>query len=169
LLFEGLLDGALSGRTHSGLTAHLERCSDCTGLLEELRIVDALLLRVPVAELPDDFTQRTMAQVSACAPPRPASIPVVELLTAYLSAAWLMVAFALVFDGAQARAVLAAAFGLWSREVAALGSLGHGLFHSFEASLSGLTAVSVGTLALDVVAGLALIAVYRALRSEVVR
>lgn len=169
LLFEGLLDGVLTARAHTSLVTHLECCTDCSGLLEELRVVDALLLRVPVSEPPTNFTQRTMAELAGVPPPRPAAIPVVELLTAYLSAAWLMFALALIFDGVQARGVLATAFGIWSAEVAAIGSLGHGLFRSFAASLSGLTAVSVGTLALDVVAGLALIVVYRAMRSAVVR
>jgi hypothetical protein len=169
LLFEGLLEGALPAGAHSGLVTHLERCADCSGLFEELRVVDALLLRAPAPEPPDDFTQRTMEQLGRTPPPRANLMPVVEILTAYVIASWLMFVSALIFDGVQARSALAAAFAIWSAEAGAVGSLMHGLIRAFDSSLSGLTAISIGTLALDVTAGIALIAVYRAMRSETVR
>jgi anti-sigma factor RsiW len=170
LLFEGLLDGALTSRTQAALCAHLDRCSECTGLLEELRVVDALLLRTNVLELPENFTAQTMAAVAPLPAPRPAQRALWGLLGAYLATAWLMIALALVFDGAQARAVLGGAFSIAGGEIAALGSLAHGLLRTFDSSLSSLTAVSIGALALDVIVGIALVMGYRAMRrSEVVR
>jgi anti-sigma factor RsiW len=170
LLFEGLLDGALTSRTQAALCAHLDRCTDCQGLLEELRVVDALLLRTSVFELSENFTTQTMAAMEQLPTPRPAQRALWSLLGAYLATAWLMIALALVFDGAQARAILGGAFSIAGGEIAALGSLAHGLLHTFDSSLSSLTAVSIGALVLDMIVGVALVVGYRAMRrSEVVR
>lgn len=164
LLFEELLDGTLASRAQAALTAHLDRCADCHGLLEELRVVDALLLHAGDAELPSNFTMRTMAAISALPAPRSAGPAIWGLMGAYLVAAWVLIALALIFDGAQTRAAL----GFGGAELAVLGGLAHGLFRGFDSVFSSLTAVSVGALVLDVVVGVALLAGYKALRrSEV--
>jgi anti-sigma factor RsiW len=164
LLFEGLLDGTLAARAQASLSAHLERCADCHGLLEEVRVVDALLLHAGDAELPSNFTTSTMAAISAIPAPRSAGRAIWGLMGAYLAAAWVLIALALIFDGAQTRAAL----GFGGAELAALGGLAHGLFRGFDSVFSSLTAVSVGALVLDVVVGVALLAGYKALRrSEV--
>lgn len=164
LLFEGSIDGTLAAQAQSALGVHLDCCSDCRGLLEELRVVDALLLHAGNPELPSNFTLQTMAAIAQLPAPRAAGPAILGLMGAYLATTWLLIALALIFDGAQTQRAL----GIAGAELAALGSLAHGLFRGFDSIFSSLTAVSVGTLAFDIVLAVALVAGYRALRrSEV--
>lgn len=166
LLFDGLLDGALAGRTHVALEQHLEGCFDCRGLLEELRVVDALLLQATSADVPAGFTERTMNEIARLPMPRPAGPALLPFVVSYLIAAWLAIGLAFLFAGDATRAAMATALGVSGAELAAIGALAHGLFHSFDGSLNGLTAVSAGALLADVMAWVAFFALYRAYRAR---
>ncbi|GEM_PF-2980223 len=170
-LFEGMLDGALTSRTQAALRQHLEECRECSALYEKLRIVDGLLLQPRVPEPPTQFTQRLMSEIERLAPPRPAVVPLVPILASYLIVAWLGIALALAFDPNETMALLAALLSVSLNDVATILSFAHGMIHGLDASLSSLTAVSIGALVFDTIAGLALIAGYTALRrrSEAMR
>jgi len=94
--FERFLDGALTPGDHARLLAHVDRCDPCRSLLEELRVVDALLLAPRTIELPPNFTFATMADVRAMPPPCPLRTPLAASLIAYVVAAWCLAGAALL-------------------------------------------------------------------------
>jgi anti-sigma factor RsiW len=149
-LFEDLIDGSLAARTHAAVESHLERCPECAALLEELRVVDALLLCPPAVELPANFTQRTMAEARALRAPCPARPRVFLFLGVYLVLSWLGIASALLFAGPQTRALLNAILAGATVELAAVGGFVHAALRGFGPAVSGLTELSAGALALDV-------------------
>jgi anti-sigma factor RsiW len=67
--FERFIDGLLYDAERARLVSHVDGCANCSGLLEELRVVDALLLGPRTVELPEDFTSATMADVREMALP----------------------------------------------------------------------------------------------------
>jgi anti-sigma factor RsiW len=90
-LFEGFLEGELVPRERTALLAHVDTCAACRGLLEELRVVDALLLEPRAVRLAPNFTFATMAEVRALPAPRVRRPPVLAFTVSYLAAAWLLV------------------------------------------------------------------------------
>ncbi|MFN2461542.1 MAG: zf-HC2 domain-containing protein [Candidatus Velthaea sp.] len=95
-LFERFLDGELVPRDRARLLAHVDACAACRGVLEELRVVDALLLTPRDVKLAPNFTFATMAEVRALPQPRPHRAPVLAYLVCYLTATWLLIAAAFV-------------------------------------------------------------------------
>jgi anti-sigma factor RsiW len=163
-LFERLLDASLSARTEHALRLHFERCSDCAAIFEQFRVVDALLLRPPAVDLAPNFTQRAMAEMQAIRAPRPAPLSVLPFLAVYLAASWLGIGLALVFAGSQTRAVLATMLATSGNELTAVAAFAQATAHSFGSGLFELTAVSAGTLLLDVTIAFALAGAYIVLR-----
>lgn len=121
-LFEGFLEGELVPRERAALLAHVDACTACRGLLEELRVVDALLLEPRAVCLAPNFTFATMAEVRALPAPRVQRPPVLAFTVSYLVAAWLLVG---------------AAFLLAPQVVRASGMLAAELVHSIAGALRG--------------------------------
>ncbi len=90
-LFEAYLDDALIPAMRARLVAHVNGCGRCKGVLEELRVVDALLAAPRVVELPENFTFATMAEIRSLPRPHASPAPVVAYLVSYLVAAWLLI------------------------------------------------------------------------------
>ncbi len=90
-LFEGYLDQTLLPAARARLLVHLKGCGRCKGVLEELRVVDALISSPRHVELPENFTFATMAEVRSLPRPHGASVPVYAYLVSYLVAAWLLI------------------------------------------------------------------------------
>ena len=81
--FEPLLapyvDGALlPAPVRMQLGAHLERCTSCSALLEELRVIDALLLTARPVDPAPNFTFRVMAELNSFPAPRVRRAPIWE-------------------------------------------------------------------------------------------
>jgi anti-sigma factor RsiW len=94
MLFEGLLDGTLSEPRRRMLTGHLEKCSRCTSVLEELRVIDALLITPRTLEPAPNFTFKAMAEIRAMPQPKllPPRLPLWTLFGFYLAASWIAIA-----------------------------------------------------------------------------
>ena len=90
-LFEAYLDGTLLPAQRARLLAHLSGCGACKGVLEELRVVDALIASPRHVDLPENFTFATMAEVRSLPRPHGAPVPVYAYLISYLVAAWLLI------------------------------------------------------------------------------
>ena len=128
-LFEGFLEGELVPRDRTALLAHVDTCEPCRSLLEELRVVDALLLEPRAVRLAPNFTFATMAEVRTLAAPHVRHPPVLAFTVSYLVAAWLLVGafFLLAPDMVRAIGTLVVAL---TRSIA--GALG-----GFERALTG--------------------------------
>ena len=121
--FEAYLDGSLRAPDRAALILHVRGCGACTGILEEMRVVDALLAVPREVELPANFTFRTMAEVRAMARPAASSVPAFAYLGGYLVAAWAVVATAFLFAPNASRAFLETAFDTSGSLLRILGTL----------------------------------------------
>ena len=104
-LFEAYLDGTLLPAQRARLLAHLAGCGPCKGVLEELRVVDALISSPRHVELPANFTFATMAEVCSLPHPHATSAPVYAYLVSYLVAAWLLIGAGFLFAATAMRAL----------------------------------------------------------------
>src|SRR5271166_909368 len=91
VLFEQLLEGALAPRPRAELTSHLDDCANCRAVLEELRVVDALLLSPRSFEPPVNFTFRTMAEIRSMPAPAPLRRSWPWLFGLYLFLSWIAI------------------------------------------------------------------------------
>jgi anti-sigma factor RsiW len=124
-LFEAYLDDLLAPAQRARLVRHLDGCGRCKGLLEELRVVDALLAAPRTVELPENFTFATMAEIRSLPRPHASPAPVLAYLVSYLVAGWLLIGAAFVLAGSAMRAFGETLLDV-SREIArAIGSVGH--------------------------------------------
>jgi hypothetical protein len=128
-LFEGFLEGELVPRDRVALLAHVDECAACRGLLEELRVVDALLLEPRTVRLAPNFTFATMAEVRALPAPHARRAPVLAFIVSYLVAAWLLVG---------------AVFLLAPHVVRAVGTLSGALAHSLAGAFGGFERAFTG-------------------------
>jgi anti-sigma factor RsiW len=161
--FEEYLDGTLTPAVRVRLRAHLDRCGSCQGVLEELRVVDALIAAPRSLELPGNFTFATMAEVRALPRPHGSPVPVVAYLVSYLAAAWLLIGAGFLLAANLMRAFGETTLDLAGSLARSLGALGHAgarLLGDF----GGLGTVLGTALVLDVVVGLALIVGFTVVR-----
>jgi anti-sigma factor RsiW len=121
-LLDAYLESALRPRQRAEVAQHVRSCSSCTGLLHELRVIDALLITAsPAARVGADFTPSIVAAARETSPHRVRRLPFWIPLIAYLAMAWTLLAFAMV------RSNGAASFAI-------------SIFASLERSASALTA-----------------------------
>jgi anti-sigma factor RsiW len=112
-LFEAYLDDTLLPARRARLLAHVNACGRCKGVLQELRVVDALIASPRVVELPENFTFATMAEVRSLPRPCVSSAPLYALL---IGAGFLLAPSALRAFGETAldgSAQLARTFGVF--------------------------------------------------------
>jgi len=114
--FEGFLDGTLAARERVAVLGHLDACDPCRGLLEELRVVDALLLAPREIRLAENFTFATMAEVRAQPRPQRPKSRAGAFAVAYLAASWMLIG-AIALLAPQTMHVLGAAALAFSRTV----------------------------------------------------
>jgi predicted anti-sigma-YlaC factor YlaD len=149
-LFELFLDGELAAVQSERLIAHVDRCPTCRGVLEELRVVDALLLGPRRIDLAPNFSFAVMAEARALPPPAPYRAPIRAYLVSYLAAAWMLAGAAALFAPQTMRAVGAATLGLMRGAADAVSALVAVAGRSFGHDGSVLTAVLGALLTFDV-------------------
>ena len=166
--FERFLDGALGAGERARLLMHVDRCTACGGLLEELRVVDALLLAPRTVELPPDFTVATMADVHAMPLPHARRAPIAASLVAYIVGAWSLAAAALLI---APDAILGAghnALVTGGTVLAAVAGLGHVVVHLGDrGDVSSWTTLAGGVIVADGLILVAAVAVLRAVRPRI--
>jgi anti-sigma factor RsiW len=154
--FEGFLDGTLLPRERAGLLAHVEDCDACRSLLEELRVVDALLLTPREIRLAENFTFATMAEVRAQPRPQRPRSRLGAFTAAYLAAAWIAIG-ALFVLAPQTMHVLGAAALDFSRAVLdAFGGVGHAVASVFGHGMTGIVTAVSAVLGLEVLVAFAI-------------
>lgn len=155
-LFEGYLDNTLAPSQRAKLLAHLGACGRCTGILEELRVVDALLVGPRTIELPPNFTFATMAEVRSVPRPYVSRAPVYAYLVSYLAAAWLLVGAGFLLAMPAMRAFFETALDASAAAWRTVGSVSHALTH-VAGDFGNLGTVLGAAIVLDVVLAAALL------------
>jgi hypothetical protein len=148
--FERFLDGKLADAQRAALLAHVDGCSGCRGVLEELRVVDGLLNTPREVALAPNFTFATMTETRALRAPACYHPPVRAYLVSYLAAAWLIAAAALLFAPETMHALSGTLLDFARSVVQALGGLGAMIARWFGRGGNALTALLGALLALDV-------------------
>jgi len=148
------LEGTLTPREMCEIAAHLGECGACARLVEELKIVDALLLTTTVPELPANFTFAVMAETISLPAPQPHRERVWSFIAVYLAAAWVAAVAIFVAAGASF-AKLGAALASGAESVSGdLSGAASGVSHGAPA----LATFSLGVLGVDLaLASLALV------------
>jgi anti-sigma factor RsiW len=149
-LFERFLDGELSPRERASMLAHVDRCTPCRGLLEELRVVDALLMTPRDVRLAPNFTFATMAEVRAIRQPQTRRSPLLAYLVSYIVAAWLVVAAEFVMAPQTMRVLAVTSLSLIASFMDAFGGVSHVLARLSGRDGTPVGAVIGGVLLLDV-------------------
>lgn len=149
-LFERFLDGELPVAQRDSFLAHIDRCAECRGVLEELRVVDALLLEPRQIELAPNFTFATMAEARGVPPPGLYHAPIRAYLVAYLVAAWLVAGAALLIAPQMMQALAGTTLDVARNVSDAVGGLGAVISRLFGRGGNVLTALLGALLALDV-------------------
>ncbi|MBC5800368.1 MAG: zf-HC2 domain-containing protein [Candidatus Eremiobacteraeota bacterium] len=104
---DAYVDGDLEPRERALIAVHVGSCPECAGLLEELRVIDALLLGPRRLEPAANFTYKVMADVRALPQPHVHRIPTLPVLVTYIVFAWATIGAFLWWGGSTARAMLA--------------------------------------------------------------
>jgi anti-sigma factor RsiW len=162
-LFEGYLDDTLLPAQRARLLAHLNRCGRCKGVLDELRVVDALLASPREVELPANFTFATMAEVRALPRPHVSRAPLLAYLVSYLVAAWLLIGAGFLLAPGALFAVGESALDVSGQLVRTFGAVGHAGARLFG-DVGSLGALLGGAIVLDVVVVLALVVGFAVVR-----
>ena len=148
--FEALIDGALPIALRTELLAHVDRCTSCGVILEELRVVDALLLAPREAQLAPNFTFRVMAEITAQPFPRRRQAPVAAFLVSYVIAAWMLVGLVQLGAGTRTHAVLGSSAQVALRDfLAAFGGVTQAAGRGFSQGFGSVMALLGGVLVLD--------------------
>jgi len=161
-LFEAYLDDTLLPAQRARLLRHLNGCGRCKGVLDELRVVDALLAGPRQVELPPNFTFATMAEVRSLPRPHVTHAPLLAYLVSYLVAAWLLVGAGFLLAASAMRAFGETALDASAQLVHTFGAIGSagarvaGDFGSLPAFLGAAIVLDV-VLALALVVGFAVV------------
>ena len=165
-LFEQYLDDTLLPAQRARLLTHLGGCGRCKGVLDELRVVDALISAPRQVELPENFTFATMAEVRTLPRPHVSPAPVYAYLVSYLVAAWLLIGAGFLLAGSAMRAFGETALDLSAQIGHTVGSLGHAGAR-VVGDFGSLGAVLGGAIVLDIAVALALIVGFTVLRPRI--
>jgi len=104
---DAYVDGELAPRERALVAAHVAACAACAALLEELRVIDALLLGPRQLEPAANFTFNVMAEARSLPQPRAHRTPALPVLVTYVVFSWATIGAFLWWGGSAARAMLA--------------------------------------------------------------
>jgi anti-sigma factor RsiW len=161
--FERFLDGLLTPGENARLRRHVDACASCYGLLEELRVVDALLLAPRAVELPADFTGATLDRMRAMSAPSAPRLPIAASLVSYMVGAWSLIGAAFLISPTTVLAAGETALDGAKTVLVAAGGLGHVAAHLGDRFVPSTWPTVAGTVA--VTDGLLLVALGAALRA----
>lgn len=161
---DAFVDGALAPRERLRVLAHVEGCDRCRMLLEELRVVDALLLGPRQLDPAPNFTFKTMAEVRTMHPPHVRRVPTFGVFATYLAFAWTIIALWLAFGGSAARDALALGGAAVARYSAGLSGVAGATSQLFGHATPGVTMLMGVILLLDACALAVVALVYGVVR-----
>ncbi|MGA8839341.1 MAG: zf-HC2 domain-containing protein [Candidatus Aquilonibacter sp.] len=164
-LLDRYIEGTLTPREMTRVTAHLHACPHCESLLTELRVVDALLATTAPMELAPNFTFAVMAEARSTQVHVHRKLSVWAVLTFYIIGTWIALSGVYAFLGGR---------------IPYLASTGHALAKGSAQSLAALSATAqsvspatpvvfasaIAVLLLDSLLVIATVFVYRAVRAR---
>lgn len=165
--FEALIDGTLAPTLRTELLAHVDRCTACGSILEELRVVDALLLGPREAQLAPNFTFKVMAEITAQPIPRPHRAPLAAFLVSYVVAAWMLVGLIQLAAGPRTHALFASTQSQLRVFLEAIGGVTNAATRGFSHGFGSVTALLGGVLALDLALVAAVAIAYFVIRPRI--
>ncbi|HET9031008.1 MAG TPA: hypothetical protein VFN49_12615 [Candidatus Aquilonibacter sp.] len=163
VLLDRFVEATLPARKMAAVSSHVKTCATCAELVNELRVVDALMATTKPVELPANFTFALMAEVRTTPVTIQRRLSVWAFLTFYLVAAWIVLSGAFTLFGARASSLqqFAQAAGSAAAEVL---SVLTGIAHGFGSSAPVIVGVVSLVLFVDVLLAGALIFFYRSVR-----
>jgi len=158
------LERALSARARHHVVRHLRTCRECQKVLEEARVVDALLTTASPAEPAANFTYAVMAEIRTMPVPYAHRTNIWLLLGGYIAVGWLIIAGWLKLTGIGMGGAVALAVGALAHASDGFRALAEAAQHAFGNTTPTVAAVVVLALLLDLAAGAALFAFYTFVR-----
>jgi anti-sigma factor RsiW len=155
-LLDEYVDGVLAPRDHALVAAHVVDCANCAGLLEELRVIDALLLTPRTLDPAPNFTFKVMAEVRSQPAPAVHRIPTLPVISAYLAFAWTAIALFFFFARNAADGALGTVRAGFAHGLDGFNGLAVATGHLFGPHLTSVTALMFGLLVVDAFAALAI-------------
>lgn len=163
-LIDRYVEATLSPRRMIEVGKHLRECASCAAILEELKVVDALLATTRVPELPENFTFAVMAETGSMPAPRARQHPIWSFLALYLAAAWVASVLGIAFSGASPAALLSRLWSTLAGAGTAASVLSAGASHGLTHSTPTLAAFGAGVLVIDAALAAAVALVYFVVR-----
>jgi anti-sigma factor RsiW len=166
--FERALDEYVEGdvppREREQIEEHLAGCASCRMLVEELRVVDALLARPRTLEPAADFTRATMSEVLATAPPAAPQSQFWPITLAYLVFAWAVLAVWFTVNGPIAHLTEEVLASLWFAAASWFTAISSIVGHTFGGAGAAIALLGVAVLCLDALLAIALVAMLKVVR-----
>jgi hypothetical protein len=159
-LFDRFLEGTLTPREQSEIATHVRSCARCALLLEELRVVDALLFTTNTPDLPINFTFAVMAETSSLPAPKFREHHIWSFVALYVTAAWVAAIIGIALSGASLAQIGGAVAGGTGRFAHAMGEGFAGLGQGAPA----LATFGIGVLFIDLTLAAAVALLYFVVR-----
>ena len=130
ILLDRFVEATLPPRQMAAVSAHLKTCDACAELVNELRVVDALMATTKNVDLPANFTFALMAEARTMPVAVERRLSVWSLLIFYLVAAWIALSGAFALLGPRVSFVQHWMATIWSSTadvLAAITGIAHGV------------------------------------------
>jgi anti-sigma factor RsiW len=163
---DAYVEGTLVARDRARVAAHVAGCAACAALLDEFRVIDALLVTPRTLEPAPNFTFKVMAEVRSMHAPRAHRSPTFAVLGAYVVFAWIALGAFATFARGDVRAALAWLQVRLDRIASTAGAVAHATGHVFGSHAFDVTAAMSALLAVDALAAAAIFALYAVLRTR---
>jgi anti-sigma factor RsiW len=160
------VDGTLLPGQRRKIEAHLESCIECSAVLSELRVVDALLLTPRAVEPPLNFTCKVMAEVRSVPPPHRDRTPFPQVFATYLAFSWIVIALWFTLAPGSAKASMALLHDSIAQFVTVGSALSSMVAQAIGHQVLGVTASVWGILTLDFLAAAVSAAAFFILRTQ---
>lgn len=164
-LLDRYIEGTLTPREMTRVTAHVRTCPHCESLLTELRVVDALLATTANVELAPNFTFAVMAETRTMPARTHRKLSPWAVLTFYVIGAWIALSGVYAFLGGRIPHLASTGHALANG-----GAQGLAVLSATAQSVSPATPVvvasAIGVLLLDTLLVVATVFVYRAVRAR---
>lgn len=167
ILLDRYVEATLPPRRMAAVSSHLKACEACVALVNELRVVDALMTTTQAVELPANFTFAVMADVRTTPVTVQRRLSVWSFLVFYLVAAWIALSGTFAMVGGRMpwlERVFTAGGAAASNALAAVTGVAHGIGPAAPVVVGIVSVVLV----LDVLLFGTLILFYRSIRPRLV-